>query len=274
MAFDDLKHPQRERLVFLDRCLTWRGTANRRDLMERFGISPAQAALDFRLYIARAGGAAPAYDTARKTYVAAEAHCALAPASLIEAFDILGAAGAALPAPRRDADPAVIAALYQAMKAGRAIHVGYTSMVSGADEGQYIAPTAFTSDGETVHLRAYAFKHGAYRNYLPMRIDAASSFATRELEAPLPHDDDWHTLARITLRPRSGLSAAQAEAIRREYGFSGAELVVTTRKALEFYFDRRWGLDLAVPRLERAATEYVPVTDPEAPDVSSTGEPG
>ena len=41
-----------------------------------------------------------------------------------------------------------------------------------------------------------------------------------------------------TLRPRSGLSAAQAEAIRREYGFSGAELVVTTRKALEFYFDR------------------------------------
>lgn len=259
MAFDDLKHPQRERLIFLDRCFTWRGKANRRDLTERFGISPAQAALDFRLYLARAGEGAPLYDAARKTYVAAPRHRALAPASLGEAFDILASEDAALPVPRREADPAMIAALYQALKAGRAIHIRYTSMSSGADEGQFIAPTAFTSDGEAVHLRAYAFKHAAYRNYLPMRIDGASDFAERELDGPLPFDEDWHTLVRIALRPKTGLSAAQAEAVRREYGFTAPELVVTTRKALEFYFDRRWGLDLAAARLERASTEYVPL---------------
>ncbi len=52
MTLDSLKHAQRERLIFLDRCFTWRGMANRRDLIERFDISMAQAALDFRTYLA------------------------------------------------------------------------------------------------------------------------------------------------------------------------------------------------------------------------------
>src|SRR5690242_5403362 len=87
MEFDDLKHAQRERLIYLDRCLTWRGMANRRDLMVRFGISSAQAALDFRLYLERAKKTPPVYDPVRKTYLAAEGHQPLVPSSLIEAFD-------------------------------------------------------------------------------------------------------------------------------------------------------------------------------------------
>ena len=89
MTLDDLKHAQRERLIFLDRCLTWRGAANRRDLVERFGISAAQAALDFRLYMRLAGGAPPDYDASRKTYVAAPGHRPLAPCSATAAFGIL-----------------------------------------------------------------------------------------------------------------------------------------------------------------------------------------
>lgn len=259
MALEDLKHAQRQRLVFLDRCLTFRGLANRRDLMAAFGISPAQAALDFRLYLARAL-TPPTYDAARKTYVAAVPHAPLAPASLLEAFDILSPdavePSARLPQPARVADPAVVAQLHQALREGVAIEILYTSMTSGAGEAQYIAPTQFTSDGESVHLRAYSFRHADYRSYLPIRIGPASSFATRPLAAPLPFDVDWHTLAHITLRPRSDLSPAQADVVRREYGFEGAELTLTTRKALEFYLDHRWGLDHDAARLERVATRY------------------
>ena len=61
MFFNDLKHAQRDRLIYLDRCLTWRGAANRRDLMARFGISAAQAALDFRAYLDRTREAPPIY---------------------------------------------------------------------------------------------------------------------------------------------------------------------------------------------------------------------
>lgn len=262
MALEDLKHAQQERLIFLDRCLTWRGTANRRDLMQRFGISSAQAALDFRLYLERSA-TAPIYDAVRKAYVSAPDHQPLVPSGLIAAFDVLAdedeGPPPVVPAPSRQADPLVVARLYQAMKAENAISVRYTSMTSGADEGQFIAPTHFTSDGETVHVRAYSFKHAAYRNYLPIRIDGASSFKERPLAEPLPFDMDWHTLAQIRLAPKKGLSAAQAAAVRREYGFVGDVLCVTTRKALEFYVDHRWGLDLGEARLERVETHYVPI---------------
>ena len=262
MTLDDLKHAQRERLIFLNRCLIWRGMANRRDLIERFGISMAQAALDFRLYLKLARATPPTYDPARKTYIAANQHQPLAPSSLTDAFDILAddpkaPRRAALPRPERKADPETIARLYQTIRSNKALHVRYTSMSSGADEGQWIAPTHFMSDGESVHLRAYSFKHKEYRNYLPIRIEPDSSFDGRNLVEPLPEDADWNIRAIISLRPRAGLSKRQASVVRREFGFEGELLRVETRKALEFFFDRRWGLDQKSARLERATTEYV-----------------
>lgn len=264
MKLDDLKHAQRERLIFLDRCLTWRGMANRKDLIDRFGISIAQAALDFRVYLGLAHSSPPNYDPVRKTYIAASEHEALAPSGLTEAFAILTSddedtPSSALPRPERKADRKTIALLHQAIRSGKAIHVRYTSMSSGADDGQWIAPTRFTSDGESVHVRAHSFKHGEYRNYLPIRIDPDSSFEEKLIDKPLPEDVDWNTRAIIWLRPKTGLSEEQAKVVRREFGFEGEWLRIETRKALEFFFDRRWGLDTVGARLERAKTDYEPI---------------
>jgi hypothetical protein len=262
MQFDDLKYSQRERLVFLDQCLTWRGMANRRDLMVRFEISTAQAALDFRIYLARAKETPPIYDPIRKTYLAAEDHKPLAPSELNEAFETVlrlnneEAMSATLPQPERRADPSIVSRLYQAMQNGQALHVRYTSMASGADAGQWIAPTHFVSDGEKVHVRAFSFKHDEYRTYLPIRIAKSSSFGLRAPSEPLPYDIDWNTRARIWLRPIISLTPEQAEVVRREYGFEGDELFVETRKALEFFLDRRWGLKEKGARLERVRTDY------------------
>ncbi len=261
MNLDDLKHAQRERLLFLDRCLTWRGIANRKDLIERFGISTAQAALDFRVYLNLAHGTPPVYDAVRKAYIAASDHEPLVPSSLTEAFDILVEINKdqlppVLPRPERKADPGTIARLYQAMRSGKALHISYTSMSSGADEGQWIVPTRFTSDAESVHFRAYSFKHHEYRNYLPIRIEPTSSFKERAVSEPLPEDEDWMTRATIWLRPKSGLSDRQANVVRREFGFEDEMLRIQTRKALEFFVDRRWGLDQEGARLERAKVEY------------------
>lgn len=266
MTMDDLKHAQRERLIFLDRCLTWRGAANRKDLLDRFGISTAQAALDFRVYLELAGGSPPVYDATRKAYIAASNHQPLAPCSLTAAFDILvagnhsdNAPGPVLPRPGRKADPRTIARLFQALQSRKAVHLRYTSMSSDADDGQWIAPTRFTSDGESVYIRGYSYKHCEYRNYLPIRIEPESTFDQKDPGEPLPPDHDWLTRATIWLRPRAGLSDRQAQVVRREFGFEGEWLRVETRKALEFFFDHRWGLDTDGARLERARTEYTPI---------------
>lgn len=261
MTLDDLKHAQRERVIFLDRCLTWRGMANRRDLIDRFGISTAQAALDFRVYLGLARGTPPTYDPARKTYIAADRHQPLAPSSLTEAFEILVSEqsdflASTLPKPERKADQKIVARLYQSILSGSALHVRYISMSSGGIDAQWIAPTHFMSDGEGVYVRAFSFKHAEYRNYLPIRFEIDSTFEQRLLTDALPEDEEWHIRAVICLRPKLGLSDEQANVVRREYGFEGELLCVETRKALEFFFDRRWGLDQKGARLERASTRY------------------
>lgn len=264
MDLDSLKHAQRERIIFLDRCLTWRGIANRRDLVDRFGISMAQAALDFRIYLGLAHQSPPSYDPIKKGYLAEAGHVPLAPSSLTEAFDILLDVGdevssSSLPRPERRADPHTIARLYQAMRSKKALQVRYTSMLSDRGDDQWLAPVRFTSDGESVHLRAFSFEHREYRNYLPIRIEPDSSFAERILSEKLPDDTDWNTLAIIWLRPKKTLSEQQAVVVRREYGFDGALLRLETRKALEFFVDRRWGLDGPGARLEKEHVEYIPI---------------
>jgi len=263
MSFDDLKHAQRERLIYLDRCFTWRGMANRRNLIKRFGISEAQAALDFRTYLDLVP-TAPAYDNVRKSYIAADGHEPLLLSTLTEAFEVVAEQGgdgvlAVLPRPERKADPSTVSKLYQVMEAGEALHIRYTSMTSGRDEGQWIAPVRFISDGESVYFRAFSFKHSEYRNYLPIRISLDSSFDQKELAEALPDDSDWSTKAVIWLQPRSDLSHEQAQVVRREFGFDGDCLRVETRKALEFFFSRRWGLAQDGARLEILKTEYEPM---------------
>ncbi len=260
MKLDDLKHAQRERLIYLDGCLLWRGSANRRDLIERFGISDPQAALDFKAYLELNRTSPPTYDAARKTYVAARPHQSITRWSFGDAFDVLrddsvNEIPSMLPLPDRPPDPLILSQLSQTMRAHCAIRVAYTSMTSGADDGQWIAPTHFMSDGQAIYLRAYSFKNQEYRTYLPARMAPTRDFAVKPLTAPLPPDVDWQTKVTIWLRPKRDLTAEQQAVVRLEYGFAEEEfLVVVTRKPLEFFFDRRWGLDQQSARLERDKT--------------------
>lgn len=270
MVFNDLKHPQRERLIFLDQCFAWRGVARRRDLIARFNVSMAQAALDFRVYLERAGRFAPRYDAVRKAYIAQPGFPGLSGDEVNRNWeqiirDGMGNRFAALPKLTRANNPAVMARLYQAIENRLAIHISYTSMTTGNDSGQWIAPARFASDGERIHLRAYSFKHDEYRDYVPVRIDADSSFHTKPLESHLPRDADWHTLARIYLQPKASLSREQARAVKLEYGFDGEALCIQTRKALEFYADARWGLGQPSARLERVRVEYSRIDDEADP---------
>jgi hypothetical protein len=261
MGFESLKHAQRERILFLDQCLTWKGQANRRDLILRFDISTAQAAVDFRTYLSLTE-TPPVYDATEKTYFSSGDHRALSSVGPEQVFHLLSeetsGLGTSIPLPRRSLDPAIIAPLHRAMKNERDIQITYTSMNSGLSEPQWITPVRFHFDGEAMHLRAWSHKHAAYRDYLPIRISKQKNFATQDRSSPLPFDSDWHSLVRLSLRPRSDLSDAQARVVRLEYGFeANTHLAIETRKALVFYVKRRWRLDDENARLELEKVEDV-----------------
>lgn len=259
MGLESLKHAQRERILFLDQCLTWKGQANRRDLILRFDISTAQAAVDFRTYLSLTE-TPPVYDAAEKTYFSSGDHRALSSVGPEQVFHLLSEEtsdlGASIPLPSRSLDPAIIAPLHRALKNERDIQITYTSMNSGLSEPQWITPVRFHFDGEAMHLRAWSHKHETYRDYLPIRISKQNDFASRDRSSPPPFDSDWYSHVRLWIRPRSALTDAQARVVRLEYGFQeGTNMAIETRKALVFYVKRRWRLEDDKGRLELEKVE-------------------
>lgn len=251
-----IKPAMRARLIYLDQCLKWRGHVNRKDLIERFGISSPQAAIDFREYLERVAEPKPGYDTVRKCYVADREHVGLPFSHDIGSPDELIVGGAdddflRLPSPVRQCPPFIMRQLYQAMEQQMKIELDYVSMSSGLRLNQWIAPVHFASDGERLHVRAWSFHHQEWRDYLPVRVLPESSFSTEPIGDALPRDADWEELVEIHLRPLSGLSDKQKAAVRLEYGFTDDVLSFQVRRSLEFYIERRWGLNRPGARLER-----------------------
>ena len=258
MEAQDLRRTVRSRLAYLDQCFRWRGQANRSALTRKFGISSAQAAVDFREYLARCREPVPLYDAVRKTYVASDRHLGLEdPGELPPMLEVI-ADGAAdrfdeLPMPERQCPAAIMRHLYQAMDRSLRIEIDYVSMSSGRTTSQWIAPARIGFDGERLHFRAWSYRHDEWRDYLPVRVSDESTFATEPLSGPLPRDEEWETVLRVGLTPHPYLTPEQQRAVRSEYDFDGEDvLTIETRAALAFYLDRRWGLDLPGSRLKRA----------------------
>jgi len=244
------------RLVYLDQCLTWRGQVNRKELIDHFGISSPQAAIDLREYLERVAEPKPIYNTVRKCYVADRGHRGLPFVENIGNPDELVRSSATdsfskLPSPVRQCPPFVMRQLYQAIEQQLKLEIDYVSMSTGLRQNQWIAPANFASDGERLHVRAWSFQHQDWRDYLPVRVSPESSFLSDQIKQILPRDDEWEDLIEIRLQPLSNLSNEQKAAVRLEYGFTEDVLSFEIRKSLEFYIERRWGLNRPGARLER-----------------------
>lgn len=268
MAFEDLKHAQRTRLEYLDRLFFWEGAATRASLIKRFGISNAQAALDFRTYLTEAPENALHYDASSRQYLADESFERITrKASSVELEQLLvGAPSPAfdrLPDLQRTQELRVLRPLYRAFRAKMATRIVYQSMKAPEPMIRWIAPVRFASDGLRLHVRAWCFERKGFRDFHPARIDPDCSFAETKPADSVPRDDDWFTWAILKLKPHSRLTEAQQRVVRTEFGFTSDVLEARTRKALEFYTERRWGLEHKKPRLERVSVSYVPMSEEE-----------
>ena len=192
----------------------------------------------------------------RKCYVADPRHCGLPFAEDAGSPDEFVAHPTSdrlsvLPSPARQCPPFVIRHLWQAIEQRQKIEIGYVSMSSGLHQKQWIAPAHFASDGERLHVRAWSFHHQEWRDYVPVRVLPESTFAVAPVGEDLPRDADWDEVVEVRLQPLSSLTEEQQAAVRLEYGFTQDVLSFEVRRSLEFYVERRWGLNRAGARLER-----------------------
>lgn len=239
----------RERLRAVEMMLWWRGWAGRADLVDRFGISPAQASSDFQKYL-DLNGREISYQTSRKRYEASEGFsCHLHEASLEEAVrEFLGAGGpgvtaqggtagsekmAVLSLPKRSAPVGIARKVMVALLAGNRLRVRYHSLNAGEITWRWLRPGALAWDGRRWHVRAWCEKNGEWRDFVMGRIAEAEWPVAVVGETAV--DADWNAWETLRFRINPELTQEAREALRVDYGLEGDVLELQVRRALKGY---------------------------------------
>lgn len=236
----------RERLRRIEFLLWWRGWVGRQDLVESFGISPAQASGDLQRYAGINAGAMM-YHTSRKRYEAmAGMVCHYHVPSWEEAVATLlggvaplrgtqdgGGRADVVMMPQRACDPLVARRVMIALQEGRWLEVRYASLSGGVHAWRRIVPARVAWDGHRWHVRAWCENNSAWRDFVLGRMSKANWPIEGAVDVPV--DRDWETRVTVRLKINPLLDHEQREALRMDYGLAGEVLELKVREAMKSY---------------------------------------
>jgi hypothetical protein len=237
-----LPYTVRQRMEHIERCLFWKGELQRADIVDTFGVNPAQAAADFSTYMALAPENMD-YNKSRKRYLplAGFAPKFIHPGSLDEFVGVTSAAVKVepWPLPQRLASSETLQAVVKAIRQREALEVRYQSMTDPKPSWRWLSPHAFASDDERWHVRAFCHKRGEFRDFVLGRIVATRH--TRPSGVAADQDVEWHTFVTVVVKPNQELSEDQRAAIAAEYNMPRShELKVRLRRSMLFYLKARF----------------------------------
>jgi len=240
----------RERLRAVEMMLWWRGWAGRADLVEWFGLSPAQASSDFQKYL-ELNGAQVSYQTSRKRYEASPVfECRLHTPELeeavrvflggeipggmrVESARVASERVAVLKLPDRSASVEIARRVFVALLAGRRVQVFYHSLSSGGAGWRYLRPGALAWDGRRWHVRAWCETRLEWRDFVLGRIEKVEW--PEAAAGGVVADVDWETWETIRLRVNPALESDAKASLRMDYGLAGEVMEVRVRRALKGY---------------------------------------
>ena len=240
---------ERQRLLFVERLLFWRGTINRRDLCDYFDISMPQATKDLVTYTTLNPGACQ-YNVRRKCYVASlRMKAVLREPDFGEDMEMVGTSFRDLSEsgefilgtsrPRRVADVAIHRKLSLAACERNCVEVSYWSVSSGTSEKRWISPRAFGFDGLRWHVRAFCHRGEVFKDFVVGRFEAVAKMKL------CPHkevvDLDWLEIEVLVFRPNSELPSHQQTALEMDYGMEDGRFELPVRRAMRIYTLRRLG---------------------------------
>lgn len=259
----------RERVRMTEVLLWWRGWIRRTDLIDYFGISPAQASSDLQRFL-ELNSTGVTYHTARKRYEAGETFsCVVHEPQWEEALSLLPGAVPERRASSRATDSSAEAVvdsvqplrrtikenvqrrIYLALRGKQAVEVRYLSVNSSSRRWRKIVPRGFGWDGNRWHVRAWDAEAEQWKDFVLGRMEDCR-WPTALSEEP-PRDVDWETFVTLKIKPNRKLDKAAQDAIRLDFGMGNQGLTLRVRKAMELYWRRRLHLagdDQVIERLE------------------------
>ena len=234
-----------KRLEFLENELFWTGRVKRLTLMEKTGISKAQASNDIAHYKKLAANNL-IYDLTEKTYRIAPAFTPVfintAPQVYLEGLASSSLYTERLPFPARDIDPEILRLVVSTIEKKGFVSITYQSMSSPVPKDRLIVPHSFVSDGLRWHIRAFDALTSTFRDFLLARIISISETASVNGNKHLSrkeNDKQWGNIIVLELIPHPKLSPQQKSVIERDFGMKNGVVSFPVRQACLFYVVRQ-----------------------------------
>jgi hypothetical protein len=249
----DLSQMQRERLAFLELRAFFTGELQRGDIETRFGIKPAAASRDLRIYRELAPQNLD-YDQAGRRYRPTadfkpvfEFQPERVLAWLLQGYGdglnlgLKQAAPCEGPGELVRPDLAVLATVTRSVCARRPIRINYLSLASGGKRRE-IVPVALADNGLRWHVRAFDRERQRFGDFVLTRIAKAHEIkGDAEERELLGADEQWARMVDLELVPHPGV--LWPKAVEADYAMSDGVLRIKTRAALAGYVLRRWSID-------------------------------
>ncbi len=251
---EKLSFVQKQRLTFIDFCLLFRGSINRKQLTHKFEMGMANATRDLALYKELAPHNID-FNAQERTYHQSPTFKALfthgtsqtlakLANDINEGFDGVMDTAFSIDAPSQlnMPDIYVVAKLVQAILNNKAVEVDYTSLSSGLRRRELV-PHSIVDSGLRWHVRAFDRKSQSFRDFVLTRISKAEILATEPSkdESKL-EDHQWMRVMPLQLVPHPN-NVKHSSAIEMDYGMNKGKLEINVRAALAGYLLRRWNVD-------------------------------
>lgn len=263
-----------ERLKFIEFCLFWEGKISRPRIKGQFGISTQQGSSDIKKYKELFPHNIE-YSLEQRRYLktnkftleyvksASEEYIHFLESVVqknltqketwIKEFPVIDS----VVIPSRKTVDKVFKNLISAINGGMSVEIHYTARTNTNTSIKRITPLALGNDSNRWHLRAYNHDGNRYSDYVLSRITRASKF--EKSNATLKGDTAWNAFVTVQIGPHHKLKQNKQDALEYEYRMKNGSFNVKCRKAMLFYYLRRYGFD---PR---------PVGGNEMPNESSFG---
>lgn len=244
----------RQRYEFIEFRLVWEGRVNRRDLVERFGLSTQQASADLAAYDKFSPGNL-LYDANQRTYVrgadfhpsiiVSQADRHLRQLLAIKSgwirkeetwFDTLPPAEI-VSLTRNAMEPRHLRLVLDAIRRKLEIKVDYRSVRPELPgQTRHIVPHALGFGSNRWHVRAWCREHNQFRDFNLNRIQVMGEPQAAPVQLDAALDLEWSYVANAVICPNSALPEDTRASLEFEYGMTNGELVTPVRLALLFYF--------------------------------------
>jgi len=260
---DELSYAQRERLIFIDLCLSYLGEVSRSELIDKFQTGLAAATRDFATYKEFAPENMELIHKT-KTYHRTESFKPLFDHDTETILHELSS-GFGLSYPNQlhqacinavslvNPSSKLISSVMRAIVKKKALKCNYVSLTSGAKQ-RVIIPHSFVNNGKRWHVRAYDRNSKTFKDFVITRFKQLeiidSDIAIGEIKES---DNQWNRIVDLTLIPHP--KASFPEATELDYAMVDGQLKLQVRAALVGYMLNQWNVDCS-KHFELDANQY------------------